>query len=322
MRSILQVIIILMLASNLQATIHRVTVTGAPGTYGSLNAAVTAATPGDTIHVEPGTYATLFTSIKNNLTFIGNGLNLGQFPNQQADTNRSKIDKFYLPGINTKVYGLDIDVLHCHSNDTNSLIQFCKINSVNIYSHCNNTQILDCSLGLLNSTLSSLDLKDSTEGTIIQNCHFLSNTKSDTMSSGNSFMNCVFELSTISQNQMNQEFSNCTISNCIFKYGSYTNFNSTFINNIACQGAESLPTGNGNVSGVDPADLFDNPTSTEDVDQQIKPGYVNQNIGMFAGSTPFRLAYMPPIPSIYQFIVPPVINTNTGTITISTKTNQ
>lgn len=55
---------------------------------------------------------------------------------------------------------------------------------------------------------------------------------------------------------------------------------------------------------------------------ELNPTYTNQDLGMFAGTDPYKLACQPGIPSIYQLSIPATATGNTLNITVSTKSHQ
>ncbi|MBK7763085.1 MAG: hypothetical protein IPI46_06890 [Bacteroidetes bacterium] len=93
------------------------------------------------------------------------------------------------------------------------------------------------------------------------------------------------------------------------------------MNNVSNK-ANELPNGNGNLNSVDMSTVFINWGAFNGDNYQLLPTYAYQNLGMFAGPNPYKLALTPSIPSIYQLTVPAQSNSNNLNISVSTKVNN
>jgi len=130
----------------------------------------------------------------------------------------------------------------------------------------------------------------------------------------------------------NMGIANSLVVNNIFNKG-MTDFgegfpNTTFQNNFSAN--TFLPAGNGNVNNVDMTTVFvnaaggfvDNVYQLKAASPALSAGLNGENLGAFGGSNPFRLAVVPPIPSIYKLIVPTTPSGNSMNITFSTRSNN
>ena len=83
-----------------------------------------------------------------------------------------------------------------------------------------------------------------------------------------------------------------------------------------------MPTINGNVNSVTMSSVFLNYGAFSGDNYQLKPTYSNQDLGMYAGSNPYKPASTPAVPSIYDLIAPGSTPGNTLNITLSTRSNN
>ncbi|MES2647582.1 MAG: hypothetical protein V4717_11940 [Bacteroidota bacterium] len=104
--------------------------------------------------------------------------------------------------------------------------------------------------------------------------------------------------------------------------------NCSFQNNFSADAF--LPAGNGNVNNMNMTTVFVN-TSGGYVDNAyllkqgspaIGAGVNGENLGAFGGTTPFRIAVTPSIPSIYKLAVPSAASGASMNIIFSTRTNN
>lgn len=337
MKTTLQLCLLLLSTLISNATILRCNNNpGVTGTYQTLYDALSNASPGDTIHLEPSSISYGFIggfsnpSISvNNITFIGNGLNLSANPGNQADTLISKIDYFFSGGDYNSFYGIECLGPMFIAGDYN-IIENCKFKYLRFYSHhclLNHCIIPTRLTGSLNDIIvPNVLLSWSAHDIEISNSYFGGAIYSDSNSSYNiSLINNVFDDTLMNSLDDPLKLFNATLINNVFKSDANvldTSGNNIFINNIALSNSCILPSGNGNISGVNPNIVFANPESAQIEDQHILPTFSVQNVGLFAGADPYIPGRSGPIPSISDLIVPNVIQTNSGTITISTRSNQ
>lgn len=125
--------------------------------------------------------------------------------------------------------------------------------------------------------------------------------------------------------------NNSTVSNNIFKGDLPSGFfiNCSVNNNYALNGNLPQVAGDGNVNNVDMTTVFvnanggfgDNFYKIKAGSAALTAGDAGQEIGAFGGSTPFKLAVQPAIPSIYKLQIPATPNGNTMTAVFSTRSN-
>ncbi|CAN5703945.1 hypothetical protein BH10BAC3_BH10BAC3_16420 [soil metagenome] len=123
---------------------------------------------------------------------------------------------------------------------------------------------------------------------------------------------------------------NSTVTNNIFLKGTgNSNFGGSLLQNNFSTDA-SLPAGNGNIGNVNMLNIFVNGTGVF-VDNAyvlkagslaIGAGLNGEDLGAFGGTTPFRLAVTPSIPSIYKLAVPSAASGGSMNIIFSTRTNN
>ncbi len=337
MKTTLQICLLLLSAFITKATILRCNNNpGVTGTYQTLYDALSNASPGDTIHLEPSPISYGFMGGFGNpsisvdhITFIGNGLDLSEHPGNQFDTLRSKIDYFSNAGNYCSFYGIEcIGPMFIFGHHV--LLENCRWKYLRFYSFQN--KINHCFIptfvgGNFNDLRTpSLLFSDFAQNIEVSNSYFGGAIIMDSSSVHDiTFINNVFDDTLLNGIDDPSKFYNATFINNIFKSDlnvSDTSGNNTFINNVCLSNSITLPPTNGNISGVDPFSVFANPESRLLMNQQILPTFSVQNVGMFTGADPYVPGKSAPVPSISELVVPNVIQSNTGTITISTKSNQ
>lgn len=339
MKTTLQLCILLFGTFIAKATILRCNNNpGVTGTYQTLYSALLVASPGDTIHLEPspfsygqiGSASVIGTQQfinTDNITFIGNGINVNNYPGIQADTMTSKIEYFFYGGDSCRYYGIDcsgaffISGSHCIIENCRFLfLRFYKSNQ--ILHNCNfptNTE------QFTNLFLPSLLFSAGVHDVEVSNCFFGGHLEVDSTTCYNlTFSHNTFHDSVTGGSFQISHFINTTFIDNVFKSnanGIDTSGNNLFINNVALSNSIILPATGGNVSGVSPGSMFALPYSRLEVDQYVLPSFTPQNVGMYGGTNPYNPVKLPPVPSIFYLDVPVVIQSNSSTITISTRSN-
>lgn len=337
MKIFLQIAILLSLTMNLHATILRCNNTpGMQGVYPTFSSAVNAAQLGDTIHLEPSgiPFDSNYVLTKSNLTIIGNGFDL--FANQQADTISSYMKRL-------RVQAKNVKIISCRFRELNLDKDSCSVLRSSFLCFRVNS-----GSGIFEDTIKDILVEScfmpvgSTEDSLTNNTDIFQVTKVYNFLATNNFIgkrinmltsntfpfvfrNNVFADTTVVPAYSLSKFFKCILENNIFKSGTYTVDSSIMTNNVVCNESNVQyinGTINNNYPNESVANAFANPLSGKDDDQVLLPSFSHQDVGMFAGTTPYKLGGLAPIPIIYQFNVPNVINSNTGTIIISTRSNQ
>jgi len=315
MKQITILFISILFANYSNATIRRCNNSNAvQGTYTTAQAAHDAANPGDTIHLEPtflGSYGTL--TITKQIVVISTGDFINQNPSIQYSSNIGYCDIIYIQigGENSVISCKVASPIYVDASNiliTNSHyagIYFGSYNSNPLASIIISKCIID---GVVQMNVSSTDL-------IITNNYI-----------GSFYFAASNSSATIAYNVIGNlgypMIENSIVANNIFISNyAYSFPNSNVSNNISI-GASELPGGNGNINGVDMSTVFTNWGAFNGDNYQLNPSYSNQNLGMFAGPDPYKLATTPAIPSIYQLTVPASAVGNNLNISVSTKSNN
>lgn len=329
----------LAIVSQSQATIRRVN--NAPGmgsVYTSLNTAVTASGPGDTIHIEGSAafYGTAY--ITKTLVFIGPGYfhtDTAANPNTQANKLNAYVDLNFGPGSKGSIVqglGLGQVVL----SDSFITLQRNLIsgsisvgNSGHSYGDTIRHNFMD------NAGISNPSANYEAKGLFIYNNIIVKDNNTfmnfNVLANNNGFF-VNNSMTAFGTNPVNMVVQNFTFQNNIFarvSFGTSVNAN-IFLNNIAKLG---IPTGNGNMLNIDPVDIFagwNSPgtgTYSTDARYKLKTGSPALNAGImngvpvdcgaFGGPAPYILSGMPPVPSIYQLNMPTQINSGTPAISVT-----
>ena len=320
-------------------TIRRVTkdinITGV-NIYSTVQAAHDAAVAGDIIYLEPisaGNYGGL--SCSKPLTFIGNGFaelnnNSSTTSNPPADGRFSSIASFQMldGSQNSKLIGIRVNESQSNIYVPNITIDRCNISGPFSYA----IELRASSSTLMGSNL--IITKSRINGFIVVSNPYLY----PNLGSGCVITNNIFNTGGASLSSLN----NCVIKNNIFNTGivvaasaisdniffgsgvavtDYNISNTNSISNNISVGASGLPNGNGNINGVVLSSIFTNPSpngSTPDSGFQLNPsspaignGTGGSNMGVFAGTSPFVLSGLPPVPIITFFTISGVGNSST-----------
>jgi hypothetical protein len=313
-------------------TIRRVSAT-TTGTniYATFALAQTAATAGDIIQLEPGTYNFDITLSKN-LTVVGPGYFLGgnQNPGLQANAQAATVNNI---SFNAGSTGASVSGVSVASNvfiGTNGVtLQRCYVasyiylnydNSIG-YATVNNVNIRQNYCGFIRQYSGGY----AATNLLITNNIIVYDINLGSLASGefrqNVMTDCCSYTATLSNfNVANNyfayqyaapNFTNCTVSYNAFRYASY-------------------PATNNNINNVLPTSVFVMaPGSTQfDAWFQLKSGTnalrgTGENgldIGAFAGNAPYKLGGLPAIPAIYQ--LSNSVNGNTLNVNMSTRSNN
>jgi hypothetical protein len=306
--------------------------TGVVADFNNVAAAITAASAGDTIHIEASSLAYPGFNITKRLVIIGTGYfftDATPNPKTQANNNAASINSGieFMPGsAGSVIEGLTIPGIFL--DDATITIQRNNISSY-IY------------LGSRASSVCNAD-------TIRQNYvyGFVSQTPSSTVSNLMLYNNIVYGTGFDFSSNINNT-SGFVINN-VFLQGQFSCVNMTFQNNIMVNSNFStflssnvffnnitnntgIPTGNGNQQNVVMDNVFNGYSSgtgfSSDGRFKLKAGSpaigagsinsVTVDCGAFGGPAPYALSGMPAIPSIYAFSAPSSVPTGTTTINIT-----
>jgi len=282
-----------------------------PNVYSTAQAAHDAAYAGDTIHLEPttfGNYGSL--GIYKKLTVISIGDFLGSSPGNQVGTDPSRVSEI------TIYNGADSCTISCYVensiyiNAVHTTIKRARASYIYTQGYGNTTIQQSWFGGLHSSNAPNLVVQNNF---IWLGCNISGNYGGVVLNNiirANAyyFGNCNFENSILSNNILWSDGSTYVFNNC------------THSNNI-CDIA-SLTSVSGNVNNVDLSTVFLNWGAFNGDHYELNPSYPNQNLGMFAGATPYKIALQPAVPSIYMLNNAGVNIGNNLQIQVSTKSNN
>jgi len=328
---IISVLLTALTTVNSSGKIWRVNNTGIPADFTTIQAAHDAATvmAGDTLQIEPSSvsYGTL-TSTKK-LIIIGPGYFLNENPNQQANPTTAISGKLVL---NSGSGGSVITGLTLAHTDYPHEINTGNITlSRNYFSDSDITLSASSSFSdvIISGNFGIRVIRSGSGLSLIINVFILNN-----VMSGSNF-NIQFS-GTLANNVIRS--SAMSISNFIIKNNICTDrqsqavfvgSNNTISNNISAAN-NGLPTGNGNLNGVDMSTVFVGASeNSTDGQYQLKTGspaigagLSGEDCGIFGGNTPYHLSGLPATPSIYLLSAPTNSNGPSLPVTISVKTNK
>ena len=318
-------------------TIRRVTnnpaVTGV-NIYATVQAAHNAAVAGDIIYLEPtsSNYGALVCTKR--LTIIGNGFaeqnnNYLTTPNPPLDGRVSTMSGFEMNNgsQNSVIIGVNIQG-QCYIRVPNISIDRCVMGGA---SYAIEFQTTDVANGIVGRNVTITRCR-------INGLVLLFNTSTLGLGTNCLITNNIFNpggqpisglsTSVIKNNIFNNGITvaSSVVSDNIFMNSStsvsdYNTTNTNSISNNLSVGANGLPTGNGNINGTILSSIFTTSSpngATPDSGWQlavgspaIGTGTGGANIGIFAGSSPFVLSGLPPVPIITNFTTSGVGNTST-----------
>lgn len=323
-------------------TIHRVNNSGLPingvNIYSTLQDAHDAASAGDIIYLEPtdNSYGNL--TCTKQLTIIGNGYFLDQNPTLKLDERDARVGTINLAS------GSD------GSRITGCVVQgnfFVAVGDVTIERNHTNTIFLGYNSGFSvggnnvivrqNYITSTVYLySGSTAATALSNVNITNNiilgsinAQSNSVQLNNVLIanNVVGNLAGTTAAGIRVE--NAVIKNNILTYtGTISNFtpnNNSYSYNIS--GNSAFGTANGNQQNIAPTSLFVGGTASTDGAFQLSAGSPasgagesGTDVGAFGGTTPYRIAGIPNVPSIYEYNQS--VSGNSLNATISTRSNN
>lgn len=310
---------------------------GIDSDFTTINAAVSAATAGDTIYVEssPNNYSGTVTITKK-LFIFGTGYFLTDSINPKTQWNRDEAKVSSTINLNSGSTGSVLSGLsasNIYINDSSVTIERCYISTLYLAnaanSFANNSTIKqNYIIGNIVSNTNTGTAKD----ILIHNNMI----RSTIDFSGNLINTTAYFINNDFIYHNGFSLTNSVFQNNIFFYPSFGTYlgSNAFYNNISNNNV--IPQINGNKGGVNLNDVYVNfnggnyaPSAGFSFDGKyvLKPGSVAANagdingttvdIGAFGGSAPYILSGMPPIPSIYKLSVPIQINAGVPTMTIS-----
>ena len=276
---------------------------------------------GDTIHLEPSSASYGAVTTSKRLIWLSIGALLGAHPGEQYSSIPGRLD-----GVNVYA-GSANSVFSVYMNDCNlsapnvGLIR-CYINgtlTLNTYSAPgpDNDIILNCYiLGAINIYQGgSHNISNNIIGDNIYcgsgAAFFVNNVINTLNSTSVNVSNC-----TLQNNIFNKAINIATFTNCVVEYN-------------MSDAANILPTGNNNQNNIAMNTVFVNNNGSTDADFVLKvgspaitAGLGGIDMGVFGGSTPFKFALQPAIPSINKIIAPATPSGSTMNVTFSTKSNN
>jgi hypothetical protein len=332
------------------ATILRVNNTlGVNAGYNDLQPAITAASAGDTIHLEPSLTSYGSATVDRKVTIIGSG-----FFNNAAVTG----------GLNTMNPNLQ-------ATNLNSII-----NNISFYPGSEQSTLMGCSTGNIQIFASDITIKRNYIGgwfylnnynpntgvygnysnlDIRQNVfwigmsvYYFSNAGGIGYSNINIQNNIFYAPSSqgISlpvgasgyiQNNTFDVYGGYSALNCygfqvdnnVIVNGTFTPNNCVYFNNIGS--STQFGTANSNQQNVSTATLYTNYAGANETETRydlapagpgVGAGFGGIDVGSFGGPDPYRLSGIPPVPSIYLLTAPATTTTSTLPVTISTRSNN
>jgi len=312
--------VFLLFASTTYAARHRVNNQGMGAQFSTINAAIGAATPGDTIYVEGSPINYNGFSCSKRVIIIGPGYFLANNPETQANLYSATVgnSSFNSGSSGSVVMGLKFNTGGFYTClDINDDSVTVKRNYFYLSStHSDNQPTLRVyssktiiSQNYIERAGNGYALKiesNNCTGIIVNNnyiCH---------LAGGTAFTNPASTTVNLSQNVLSGAVSvnNANVSNNILISGSFGYTNSVVNNNI-CNGTQ-FPLVD-NLQNVDMNLVFDLTDPSPDgkyqlIDDISNPaigyGALSADCGMFGGSDPYKLSGIPPVPAIYFFFAP------------------
>lgn len=322
MKSLLLACLVLPLA--LTAATFRVNNT--PGTsadFTSINAAITAASDGDTILVEGSVSAyAAFTLSNKRLNIIGPGYGLNANPGTPANkqgaaimSGTSVVQTTGGPGgtaNGTLIMGLEFVTgltIQGASNVTIARCYFNTNNNANIQVNGPNNRISQCFFA---GTSQPILLGSGASGTTIENCLF---PQISVPTSAGSPLSVIYFRNNLSAGLSESSSTPAVVENNIFIGAVTPQANSSYRNNLASGFFASPSNGSGNVGGVNLSGVmpaFSSSGASFDgryllhttANAATNAGTDGTHIGPFGGANPYILSGIPPLPTIDELSVP------------------
>ena len=317
-------------------------ITGVNANFTTVTAAVTAASAGDTIYVEPSPTNYGGATLNKKLTIIGNGyFNSTGFYTYNAGL-QAKMMSSALNGVTFGVGSEFSTLMGCHITGTVSTVVSnvtIKRNLIDGYIYLGNLQ------GSSYVNVSNIDVRQNVIGQGLISSQFSTNSGAVGMTNVNIQNNIIstyfymqFQLpvgisgfimnNTFYSPYYNVDVYNFQVNNNIMIGGNFTANNNVFFNNVATN--TTFGNANGNQQNISTIALFTNyGTGAADTSYVLNPsgpgigtGFGGANVGPFGGPDPYKLSGIPPVPTIYLFSAPATTTTSTLPVTISTRSNN
>ena len=316
--------------------------TGVNANFSTVAAAITAASAGDTIYLEPSAtnYGTL--TIAKKLTVIGNGyfLNSGFFTMNAGLQNTMQSSLISSITLNagsefSTIMGLElssdiyigasnINIKRCYVGGAIHLSNYLGGNYVNISN-------IDIRQNVIIAGLNTYQFSTNSGTVGITNVNVQNNIMSTY------YYNQVILPPGVSGFLMNNTFYNpyyyldvynFQINNNIMIGGSFNPNNNVYFNNVSV--GTQFGNANGNQQNITTTALFTTyGTGIVDTNYVLKTpgpgigtGFGGVDIGPYGGPDPYRRSGIPPVPTIYLLSAPATTTTSTLPVTISTRSND
>lgn len=303
-----------------QAARHRVNNQGMGAQFSTINAAIGAASAGDTIYVEGSPVSYNGFSASKKVIIIGPGYFLANNPETQANLYSATVSnstfnngssgsvvmglKFYTGGFYTCLDVNDDSITVKRNSFYLSSTHSDNQPALRVYS--SKTIISQNYIERVGNGYALKIESNNCTGIIINNnyiCH---------VSGGTAFSNPASTSINFTHNVLSGSVSvnNANVFNNIMISGSFGHTNSVVNNNI-CNGTQFPVTGN--LQNVDMNLVFDLTDPSPDgkyrlIDDITNPaigyGALSADCGMFGGSDPYKLSGIPAVPAIYFFYAP------------------
>ncbi|NBC58611.1 MAG: hypothetical protein GVY05_10075 [Bacteroidetes bacterium] len=319
-----------------------------PNSFTTVSDAITAASNGDIIYIEPSTTNYGNINVNKSLIFIGNGYLLDGSTdgnaNLQENTNNSVLERVILnAGSEGSTFkGLNVNRFNFSSiaTNTNITIEKCRIRQPNsaIFASSgtfNNISITKCYF----SGTSFSDILDSSGNTInnltVENCIFNGGVSINPSTSSTNlvFRNNIatrisgiglYVANNIFTSSTNSSFNTCVVRNNVFvanQPGVTVGPLSTNGNNLIGQTLTDIIVNSGSADG-----RYQLAASSPAINGGVDIGGTKPDCGAFGGPDPYKLSGIPDIPTIYELSLPNGNSVPAGTTTIdidfSTRSNN
>jgi hypothetical protein len=308
--------------------------TGVVADFTTIQAAHDGAAAGDTIHLEPSVNSYGVLNMSKRLVIFGMGQFAENNPGIHWDTRLPYVGNINIYNgsngstlmvrTNGRIYlesVSDINLMRCAATTSGGAPGY-----VTGYLELNNSD----NILATGCWFSYVNFRNNSNSFLLTNCIIGNCVYNDGGSDGIITNNVINAVDFYAGNANCGSLNNSVVGNNIFnRYGPpSTFFNCNVSNNLAPN--TNLPDGNGNQRNVDMSTVFvNNAGGFVDNVYQLKPGSPaigagggGVDCGAFGGTTPFRLAMNPPIPSINKLSLPATPSGSTMTLTFSTRSNN
>ena len=332
-----------LITTEADAAVWRVNnITGVDADFTTLTAAVTAASAGDTIYLEPSTANYGGATIDKKLTVIGNGYfnttgfytaHAGLQANATSSSTHgiifnqgSEFSTFMGCYISGDIY-INASNINIKRNYVTGLVYFRNQQSGSYVNRSN----IDIRQNVLIGGFSTSQFSTNSGTVGITNVNIQNNIISQnfyaqfTLPAGISgfIMN-----NTLYQPYTYLDVYNFQINNNIMLGGAFNPNNNVYFNNIAT--GSQFGNANNNLQNITTTALFTNyGTGASDSSFVLNPsgpgigaGFNGVDVGPYGGPDPYRRSGIPPVPTIYELTAPATTTTSTLPVTISTRSND